>query len=320
MNKKYAALLAWGLILDVALAIAVVGADYYLSYKLPQVLPALNQFTAAADADWSLKFQDHFSDIVISTNTMYKSPNISIELTRKTYDSGLSDPKGEYGTTVTYTLADIYVSRIACFTTAFAQDSYGIGFEEQPQAMSERMHAVLSVNGDSYSKDNRQANGTLVRNGQVYRKQEPTEETCVLFRDGTMKIYSPESFRAKNVIRKGAWQTWMFGPSLLDENGNAKTDFQTTGYIKESHPRTAIGYYEPGHYCLLVADGRQENFARGMYLEEMSQLFADLGCKAAYNLDGGHSSFMLKGTEVASHPYELYDDLTDGILICETEV
>lgn len=56
-----------------------------------------------------------------------------------------------------------------------------------------------------------------------------------------------------------------------------------------------------------------------MYLEEMSQLFADLGCKAAYNLDGGHSSFMLKGEDVVSHPYKLCKDLTDGILICEPE-
>lgn len=149
------------------------------------------------------KFQDHFSDTVISTDTVYKSPNISIELTQTTYDSGMDDPDGEYGSLVTYTLADIYVSSIECFRTAFAQDSYGIGFQEKPQAMSERMEAVLSVNGDSYSKDNQLDNGTVIRNGMIYREQESSEETCVLFRDGTMKIYTPDSFQAKNVIRRG---------------------------------------------------------------------------------------------------------------------
>ena len=69
-------------------------------------------------------------------------------------------------------------------------------------------------------------------------------------------------------MNQGAWQSWIFGPGLLDENGKAKTDFLTWDYIKESHPRTAIGYYGPGHYCLLVVDGRQPDYSRGMFLEE----------------------------------------------------
>lgn len=309
-----------GLILDAALAAVIVGADYFISYKQPQVLPALNQSTAETTADWGPKFQDHFSDTVISTDTIYKSPNISIELTQKSYDSGISDSNEEYGTMVTYTLADIYVNSMECLKTVFAQDSYGIGFEEGPLSMSKRLNAVLLINGDSYSKDERPDNGTVIRNGQIYREQAAKDDTCVLFRDGRMKTYSPDAFDPQQAIAEGAWQSWIFGPSLLDENGNAKTDFLASEYIQECHPRTAIGYYEPGHYCFLVVDGRQTDFARGMYLDEMSRLFADLGCKAAYNLDGGHSSFMLKGTDVASHPFKLYNDLTDGILICEPEV
>ncbi len=41
------------------------------------------------------------------------------------------------------------------------------------------------------------------------------------------------------------------------------------------------------HYCFLVIDGKQKNYSRGMFLDEMAQLFESLGCKAAYNLDGG---------------------------------
>lgn len=216
-----------------------------------------------------------------------------------------------------YTLADIYVSDIECLQTAFAQDTYGVGFSESLDTMSERMRSVLSVNGDSYSNNRHQDNGTIIRNGIVYRTQQSTEETCVLYRDGTMKIYSPDNFDPQAAIDNGAWQTWVFGPSLLDENGNAKSDFLTLDYITESHPRTAIGYYEPGHYCLLVVDGRQPGFSRGMFLEEMSQLFADLGCKAAYNLDGGHCSFMDRQANCISTPYKPSKEISDGIFICE---
>ena len=131
-----------------------------------------------------------------------------------------------------------------------------------------------------------------------------------------MDIYDPGMLDTQQLIEQGAYQSWIFGPSLLDENGKAKTSFLTWDYIRQSHPRTAIGYYEPGHYCLLLVDGRQES-SRGMFLEEMSQLFAQLGCKAAYNLDGGHCSFMTFQGKVANHPYKPEHEIADGIFITE---
>ena len=131
-----------------------------------------------------------------------------------------------------------------------------------------------------------------------------------------MDIYSPGNIDIQQLVDRGAYQSWIFGPSLLDENGRANTSFQTWDYIRESHPRTAIGYYEPGHYCLLLVDGRQDN-SRGMFLEEMAQLFEKLGCKAAYNLDGGHCSFMTFQGKTANHPYKSEHEVSDGIFITE---
>lgn len=63
------------------------------------------------------------------------------------------------------------------------------------------------------------------------------------------------------------------------------------------------GYYEAGHYCLLLADGRQAT-SRGLFLEEEAKIFEQLGCQKAYNLDGGHCSFMTLMDQVVSHPYK----------------
>lgn len=79
-------------------------------------------------------------------------------------------------------------------------------------------------------------------------------------------------------------------------------------------------YYGPGRYCLLVVDGRQKDYSRGMFLTELSKLFESLGGKAAYNLDGGHCSFMVKDGAVVSHPYKPTKDVSDSILICEGKV
>lgn len=273
-------------------------------------------------ADWHQKFADKFSDTVQTDgSSFYISPHLSIQLSKRQYDTGKLDHTDsgkheKYGTRISYVLADICIGDITCLQTAFAQDTYGIGYSEKLTDMSDRMQAVLAINGDSYSNDRHRDNGTIIRNGVIYRSSPSTAETCVLNWDGTMDIYPPGDLDIQTLIDKGAYQSWIFGPSLLDENGRAKDSFITWDYIRQSHPRTAIGYYGPGHYCLLWVDGRQDR-SRGMFLEEMAKLFEDLGCKKAYNLDGGHCSFMNFLGATANHPYRPAHEVPDGIFITE---
>lgn len=269
--------------------------------------------------NWRMKFADKFTDTVQTTDSSYTSPDLAIYLTRKQYDTGILDTSEngkhrKYGTKISYVLADIYIADIRCLQTAFAQDTYGIGYTEKLSGIANRLGAVLAVNGDSYSNNHNRRNGTIVRNGVIYRALQSDTETCVLFWDGTMKIYQPGQVNVNDLIKNGAYQSWVFGPSLLNLDGSAKTDFLAESYLQESHPRTAIGYYEPGHYCLLLVDGRQKA-SRGMYLSEMSQLFASLGCKAAYNLDGGHCSFMYFNGGIANNPYKPEHKISDAIIL-----
>ncbi len=271
--------------------------------------------------DWHQKFADKFTDKVVSTDTSYTSPDLSIQISHHQYDSGMVDNThggnyAKYGSKISYTLADIYIGDISCFQTAFAQDTYGIGYTEKLTDMSARMKSILSVNGDSYSNNRHKDNGTIIRNGVIYRSQQSGEETCVLNWDGTMDIYQPGQVDEQKLIGRGAYQSWIFGPSLLDANGKANDKFWTWSYIRRSHPRTAIGYFEPGHYCLLLVDGRQKT-SRGMFLDEMAKVFEDLGCRAAYNLDGGHCSFMEMNGKVINNPYKPEHEIEDGIFITE---
>ena len=336
---------------DIVIAAALVAGIWGFNYLLPQsgiqaitALPALATEQTAKEqmaegqaaeqinglmttkvklsgVDWHQKFAGKFTDNIVATETSYTSPDLSIHLTYDSFETSRLDtseqgnPK-KYGTNVSYVLADIYLGDITCFQTGFAQDTYGVGYSEKLSDMSARMKSILAVNGDSYSNSRHQNNGTIIRNGVIYRAKPSDMETCVLNWDGTMKIYGPKELKVQNLIDDGAYQSWIFGPSLLDENGKAKTDFLTWDYIRESHPRTAIGYYEPGHYCLLVVDGRQKD-TRGMFLDEMARLFEQLGCRAAYNLDGGHCSFMTMGTQIANHPYKPKHQIEDGIFIME---
>ena len=246
------------------------------------------------------KFADKFTDTVVVTENSYSSPDISITVTEET--SGR----------ITWYLADIYVRDITCFQSALAQDTYGSGFRDSIPDMALLNNALLAVNGDYYGNTNE---GVVIRNGVIYRANRTDCDVCVLYYDGTMRVMPGSSFSVQEAVENGAWQAWTFGPALLNTDGSVLTSFASTGRIISANPRTAIGYYEPGHYCLVVVDGRGES--AGITLPDLSQLFYDLGCKAAYNLDGGNSSVMVWNNAVINDPSGGGRESSDALLIAE---
>jgi len=55
----------------------------------------------------------------------------------------------------------------------------------------------------------------------------------------------------------------------------------------------------------------------GMTLLELAQFMESLGCKAAYNLDGGQTAVMWFRDGVISTPYNNGRAMGDAIVICE---
>ena len=250
----------------------------------------------------SEKFAEKYTDTVVVTENSYSSPDVSITVSEKTMGD------------ITYYLADIYVRDITCFQTALARNTYGSGFRDSIEDMAAMSQALLAVNGDYYGNT---SEGVVIRNGVIYRANPTNCDVCVLYYDGSMRLMPGASFSVEEAIAQGAWQAWTFGPALLDTDGSVLTSFDSTGRIISANPRTAIGYYEPGHYCMIVVDGRGES--AGITLPELSQLFYDLGCTAAYNLDGGNSSIMVWNDEIINNPSGGGRESSDALLIAEVK-
>ena len=53
---------------------------------------------------------------------------------------------------------------------------------------------------------------------------------------------------------------------------------------------------------IIVADGRQDGYSKGMTLQELQQLFVDYGAVTAMNLDGGGSSELWLNGEILNKP------------------
>lgn len=196
---------------------------------------------------------------------------------------------------VTYFVADVWVKSIDCFKTAFAKGEYGRNIHEMPAKIAVDNGAVFAVSGDYYGARDK---GIVVRNGQLYRDV-MNEDVCVLRTDGTLSAYSANEFSALQSLDETVWQAWAFGPALVKDGAACDT---SGSKIKVKNPRCAIGFYEPGHYCFIVVDGRQDGYSSGMSLTELTNAFVSMGCKTAYNLDGGATAMMVFDGQVVNHP------------------
>ncbi len=256
---------------------------------------------------WVEKYADEFTNEVISSEQGYSSPDLAVHITKIQYGKAKS---------AMYYLADIYLTDVFQFETVLAKDSFGRGLRESVKAMGQRSGALLAITGDTYGN---QDAGIVIRNGIVHRQEKSPFDVCVLYYDGTMRTYSPDAFSLEQAIADGAYQAWCFGPLLLDEEGQPLPDekLNTSKNIRRANPRAGIGYYEPGHYCFVVVDGRTDD-ASGLTLEQFSQLFAELGCKAAYNMDGGRSAEMYYNGSVLNDPYKGGRSVSDCLIIRET--
>ena len=113
-----------------------------------------------------------------------------------------------------------------------------------------------------------------------------------------------------NILDSGAakWKvrTAVGGGPVLLQNGEIKItnneELKFAGRaIQDKHPRTGIGYTQNNKLIILVIEGRNKGVAEGATLLQEAQLFKELDCWEALNLDGGGSSCLLvNGKETIS--------------------
>lgn len=241
------------------------------------------------------------------TETEYIGENLHFTVTRVFDDTSF---KSE----VTYYVTDIYLRNIKCLRTAAAK-SFKSGVRDNVDAIAKRANALLAISGDMF---NAHKHRLVIRNGEVFdTKLYSNWEVCFLYLDGTMETLSADEYRMAT-LRDDIWQGWQFGPSLLDQEGHAISVF-SNAQIRPQNPRSAIGYYEPGHYCFVTVDGRQKGHSMGLELAELSRLMEQLGCKLAFNLDGGQSASLFWNNQIYSKPCNGGRDMADIVYLIDTD-
>ena len=308
---KRSAIVTLSLVADVVAAGLLFLAVCLRTFLLPREQKALqvqtsDELSRRYVLPWVNRQSEYFSPEPVVTESSYAGPTAAVSL--RTFSRRL---EGEDA--FAYHVADIRVGDVRCIRTALAHDAYGVGIQEPILDMMERNEALVAMNGDYYSY---QSGGLVIRNGEVFRSDPSDAESCVLFRDGRMEIVPP-GYNLDELICRGAWQAWTFGPSLLNAQGRAIRTPEAGKYLRLKHPRSAIGYIAPGHYCFVVCDGRQTGYSQGATLYALAQIMEGLGCRVAYNLDGGHSSVLAFRGAVWNSPSGEGREISDCVLVKE---
>lgn len=163
---------------------------------------------------------------------------------------------------------------------------------ELPQDQARKAHAVLSITGD-YLGFTSNRKGVMIRNGIVYYDRAETT-TAAIFPNGTIELYERGQTSADQLKSCGVRDSFSFGPILIKDG---KIVYENKGSEIVITMRVALGYSDPYHFIGVVTLRDRLN---QMSFSDVATVCERYGCKAAYNLDGGHStSLVFMGKELS---------------------
>ena len=187
-------------------------------------------------------------------------------------------------------VADIKLDNATLLRSAFANNKFGQNIIDTPSNIASEHNGIWAINGDYYGF---RTTGIVIRNGVVY----------------SVKLYDETATNAQTLVNEGVWNTLSFGPALVKDSAivdgidsvEVDTNFGNHS-IQGNQPRTGVGVLGANHLAFIVVDGRSTNYSRGVTMTEFAQMFKDLGCVSAYNLDGGGSSAMVFNNQLVNRP------------------
>ena len=265
----------------------------------------------AVPAVFGEELSDHFlaqGETPVIGEMSYLSENLSIEITlTREYRSDIY-------------IADIWVRDLSLLRRGFGGGRWRSKMQKVA-TIAKQENAILALTGDNGHNFGK---GVVFANGKLMQKKlNNKRDVCIILTDGTMQVIKGKELTSEKLeeLTGNVWQSFLFGPGLFDVDGHALTNF--SGGVSPANPRAVIGYYEPGHYCLVQVDGRGTKSRisgknSGMKLKDLAAYMESLGCKVAYNLDGGQSALMWFNGNVISNPYHGGRNIGDIVYLTDT--
>lgn len=198
--------------------------------------------------------------------------------------------------------SDINVARITIksptqLRTALA-GKYGTTRTNTVMNLAEQNNAIVAMSGDYYANRDR---GYIVRQGITYRKN-PFKTLDMLIIDDLGDFHILVKSDAKQLKAflesdRTIVNALNFGPALVidGEVQEIPKDYQFNP--RGTEPRAAIGQLDTLTYMMVVVDGRTKT-NEGLRMADVADFMQRMGCKQAFNLDGGNTATLVFNSEL----------------------
>ena len=175
-----------------------------------------------------------------------------------------------------------------------------------PVNVAKKNQAVLSFNADyasnrwnnmHYPKE-RYKVGILLRNGEIKSSETkksggtsfPNLDTLAIYPDGNLEVHDSRELTAEEYLARGAVDVLAFGPWLIRDG--ARNPNLERFATSNRNPRTALGMIAPGHYVVVMVEGRHRE-SKGCTLVRLAEMLEARECVLGFNMDGGETSCIL---------------------------
>lgn len=168
-------------------------------------------------------------------------------------------------------------------------------------------YTICKMNGGYFSMDGAtEYIGSFVDEGKWVRGSWPNFPTVYFTKNYELKYdMNPNHDRHRWYAENTQWAIGV--PWKLVDNGVKDFGFTKNEMIKlfthpyQRAPRTFFGQKKDGNIVWVVADGRT-NVNKGLTTDHMANIMIELGCRIAFNLDGGGSSEMMYKNAIVNKP------------------
>ena len=204
-----------------------------------------------------------------------------------------------------YTIAEIKITDPSQFRRFLADGQYASSRQYVATEMAASVNAVVASNGDFYSFRNM---GIIVQNSQLMRMEGYEMDTCFIDQYGDLRFAHARKMVDKEETEKflkenGVRFSIAFGPVLIEDGELCELpSVYPVGEGDIGYPRAALCQMDELHYLLVMVSAEPPYEKRnGATLPVFAENLKELGCKQAYNLDGGQSATLVMNDKTVNY-------------------
>ena len=248
----------------------------------------------AAEAEYSLPIDTSAGmkpDASLFTPDGYEDASIRVQMETREEDG------------VVWRIAWVEIASPTQLRTAYAGKTIKKDTTGLVTVMAKQHNAIVAINGDNYTNE-KAKHSFIYRMGEKRQdKLNKQKDILIIDENGDFHTFIKSAGADKFEKETGHQivNAFMFGPALVKDSEVLKLDKEYNFNPNGREPRCAIGQLDTLSYVLVIADGRGNSGSEGATHQELAEFMASLGCKEAYNLDGGNSAIMVYNNEIYNY-------------------